>query len=430
MKKTSDLSILYIENDSKLQNEVSLHLKKIFSKVIPIHDASEGLLQYKKLKPDIVLTDLDFENISSFEMVVEMQDLNPDVSIIVLSKRNDDFDLLETLDLELVALLEKPLHFNSLNKALQKIIIQKPNKPKVQNTIPTKLEIPKRKEENKTQEKKEILRNAPEIQKEKPMEPVIVKTETKIQKSEIEEEKTQKKIEIPKIPEIDYTLCDEIFFTALNDKADVLCINSYKGLIISNNSKIIKFEHGLIMLQVTKTQLFSIIYERKVTLHINGKYISAKLFRINKEEGQIILKEPVLLNFKPRDKINKRLNVDKSFKVTMGFNNNHKELTATDVSINHLILESSTPLDIKSDTTVELTMAFEIDAPSSMIIDKNFTKVFAKGIIQRVDLLKNKQRIVIEHKIQTSGINVYKQYLQQREIGIITEFKSKMKNKL
>ena len=92
-------------------------------------------------------------------------------------------------------------------------------------------------------------------------------------------------------------------------------------------------------------------------------------------------------------------------------------------------------------TTVVITMGLTVDAKclvsfflaadfSPREIDKKFTKVFAKGVIQRVDLLKDKQRIVIEHKIQASGINVYKQYLQQREISIITEFKSKMKNKL
>ena len=58
-KRTSDLSVLYIESDLSLQKEISMHLKKIFSKVYQAFDGIDGLNQYKKNKPDIVLTDLN-----------------------------------------------------------------------------------------------------------------------------------------------------------------------------------------------------------------------------------------------------------------------------------------------------------------------------------------------------------------------------------
>jgi len=428
-KRKSTLSILYIEKDLKLQDEVSSHLKKIFSNVIQANDANEGLSQYKKNKPDIVLTDLDFTNINSFEMVVEMQDFNSEASIMVLSNRNDDFDLLETLDLGLEALIEKPLNFTILNKIFQSIILKKTKKSQTTKNKPLESSnITEAIKETTIKTKEKSIKKTISTSSEQIIVPKL--KEKKVKPKVIQEEEKIVQEKVVDIPRVDYSKCDKIILDAVNNQSDVLCINSYKGLIISNNSKIVEFKNGLFMLQVTKTQLFSIIHEKKVTLKIAEKYILAKLFRINKEKAQIILKEPVLLDFKPRDKTNKRLNVDSSFKITMGFNNSHKELKAIDVSSNHVILESEVPLDIKNNATVELTMGFEIDAPSSMILDKKFTKVFAKGIIQRVDQINNKQRIIIEHKIQASGINVYKQYLQQREINIITEFKTKMKNKL
>jgi len=92
-KRISDLSVLYVESDFTLQQKISLHLKKIFSKVYQAFDGLEGLNLSKKNKPDIIITDLNLSKKNAFEMIVDIQDLDPKVSIIVLSNKNSDFEL-------------------------------------------------------------------------------------------------------------------------------------------------------------------------------------------------------------------------------------------------------------------------------------------------------------------------------------------------
>ncbi len=432
-KRTSDLSILYVESDLSLQKEITLHLKKIFSKVFQAFDGITGLSEYKKIKPDIVLTDLNLSNKNAFEMIVDMQDLDSKVSIIVLSNKNDDFELLETLDLGIIALLQKPLHLTNLNRALQKVILLKPNKITPPKVVPPKPKEVKRKVIRPEPIKRKpitplSLKKLPEIKPVK-KEPIPVKP-IKIQpiKEEPAKIKPSKPQPLKVVPIIDYTQCNEIIASALEDKLNVTCVNNYKGLIISNNAEIITFDNKLFTLQVTKTQLFSIVHEKQIILAIRNQYILAKLFRVDKKNNQITLKNAQFIQYKPRDNTNKRITVDKSFKATIGYDNTHKELTPSDVSYDFIALESTEELDIKEDTAIELTMGFEIDAPSSLVNEKKFTKVFATGVVKRIHKLGNKQKVIIEHKIQKSGQNVYKKYLQQREINIINEFKMKMKS--
>lgn len=298
-KRTSDLSVLYVESDATLQKEISIHLKKIFSKVYQAFDALEGLNQCKKNKPDIVLTDLNLSKKNAFEMIVDMQDLDSKISIIVLSDKNSDFELLETLDLGIIALLQKPLQLSNLNRALQKVILLKPNK-----IVPVKVAAPKPIPKPKPITKPMVLKpiqTKKVVQKPVRLEPVVTKIIEKkpikkvpIKKEEIKtipskevapKAKPIKKTPIPVDPIIELEeKCNKIITSAIEYNLSVTCINSYKGLIISNNGEIVKFENKLLTLQVTKTQLFSTMHEKKIVLCIKNQYILAILSRVDKKK--------------------------------------------------------------------------------------------------------------------------------------------------
>ena len=426
-KRTSDLSILYVESDLSLQKNICLHLKKIFPKVYQAFDGIDGLSEFKKNKPDIVLTDLNLSKKNAFEMIVDIQDLDSKTSIIILSNKNDDFELLETLDLGIIALLKKPLNMSNLNRALQKVILLKPNKVKPK---PTKIEPIKPKPERIRPIKIEPIKIKPvkiELVKTEPVKikPIISKP-TKVEP--VKEKLIQNKPLKIEPTKTNSELCKTIIARALKDKTNLMCVNTYNGLVIKNEGKIIKFDNNLFTLQVTKAQLFSIVHEKHIIISIENKHILAKLFTVDKKNNRITLKSPQLIQYKQRDNSNKRITVDKSFKATIGYDNVQKEVTPIDVSYNSIAIETAESLEVKENALIELNMGFEIDAPSSLVNEKKFTKVFATGTIKRIQHINNKKRIIIEHKIQRSGQNVYKKYLQQREIGIIHEFKMRMKS--
>lgn len=444
-KRTSNLSVLYIESNLSLQEEISTHLKKIFSKVYQAYNGQEGLDQAIQNKPDLIVTDLNLSKKNSFEMIIDIQAQVPEVSIIVLSYKNSDFNLLETLDLGIVALLQKPLQLNNFNKALQKVILLKPNKIEVAK--PKEKSIPQK--ESKIEKIKDIpfksKMTIPEKIKRKPIKPAPLKKEPIAVKKEVirtlpekKKEEIQKPIPtqiaikkpivkaiVPK--KVLQVSCETHLLKAMNDKTKIICINSYKGLIINNEGILLKVQENVFTVQISKTQLVSVIYERQMIINIGKYYIQAKLIEIDKKRTSVTLANAQIIDYKERDATNKRITVDKSFKASIDFNNTHIELTPIDLSYRYISLETKDLFQIKVNTSIDLTMGFEIDGPSSLINEKKFTKVFATGTIKRIQNFNGKQKIIIEHLIQKSGQNVYKKYLQQRELSIINEFRMKLK---
>jgi len=429
-KRTSDLSILYIDNNTSLQAKISTHLKKIFSNVYQAYNGVEGLEKYKQTKPDIVLTDLNLLNKNAFEMIVEMQELQPKISVVVLSYRNSDFSLLETLDIGIVALLQKPVHFSSLNRALQKIILSKPNKIMAKKTIAKKI-IPtqiRAKQTSPVPEKKLAIVKAPLVKtapvKPKPIARVIKKEEN------ISKPKKVDSILVPEVKKEIPLLCSDILLSSLKNKEEITCINNYKGLVLNNNAPLLKVNKNIFTIQIPKTQLISILLEKQIIINIQKHYIKAKLIDVDKKNNIATFTNPIFLDFQQRDTLNKRIIVDKSFKASIGFNNMHIELIPMNISAGYINLQSNEPLDIKVNDTVDLTLGFEINGPSSLIVEKKFTKAFATGIVQRVQNINSKQEIIVKHTIRKAGQNIYRKYLQEREIEIINEFKMRMKRPL
>jgi len=407
--RTNHLTILYIERNVSLRRETNLHLTKIFENILNTSNGEDALALYKKYKPDIVITDLNLADYNAFEMIVEMQEINPNVSIIVLSYKNSDFELLETLDLGIVALLEKPLHLTNLTRALQKVILLKPKKIK-----PLKKEKP--------------IKITPTISK------VIKKIPKKINKNvepkkDIPSSNTVKKVVQEKIEpkKIQPPSARELIETAIDKKTTISCINNYKGITINYEGTIVQLQKNILIMQITKPQLIAVIYQKEIILNINKKYLRTKILDIDRKNNIVKLQIPYIIDYTQRDNKNKRISVDNSFKASIGYKKVHLELTPIDISYDYISLQTNEKVDIPKNTSIELTMGFEIDGPSSLVNEKKFTKIFATGTITRIEVLDEEQILIINHKIQKSGQSVFKKYLQQREIHIINEFKMRMK---
>jgi DNA-binding response OmpR family regulator len=351
---TTNLSILYIESDSTLQNKLGEYFNEIFSKVYQAFSTEEGLAKYEKYKPDIVLTDLTPSKTSAFEMILAIQDINQNANILTLSKINDDYELLKSFDVGLIEMLVKPLDFEILKKALQKAS---------QIT------------------KKNIVDNE--------LENLIVDT--------------------------------------INKDKYVDFINNYKGLYLHSKEKIIKFDNNRLEIKVNRSQLISAIHEKKLIIVIDNKLILSKLVRVDKKNGILILSSPILLDHDARDPKNKRLDVDDKFKTSISSKGKHIDVEPLNISYNYLAVKTKNILTLAKNDTIELALGFEINGPSSFVHEKKFTKIFAKGEIQRLENFGNFQKLIIKITVNKAGENVFKNYLKQRELEIINEFKMRMK---
>ena len=114
----NDKTILYIEKDENLQKNFGIYLKKTFKDFYQASDGLEGYNIYKKNKPDVILMDLSLDKKDAIELLADIQNEGYSGFIIVLSQYNENYSLLQSLDMGLSGVFLKPMSFSKLENNL------------------------------------------------------------------------------------------------------------------------------------------------------------------------------------------------------------------------------------------------------------------------------------------------------------------------
>lgn len=116
------LSIMYIEDDDSIRNNIKNTLDLIFKKVITFANAEDAWLQYKQEKPDIILSDINLPCMNGIEFSKLVRNEDYDVPIILLSAYTNKEILLEATKLRLVNYIVKPVSFDELYASFESAI--------------------------------------------------------------------------------------------------------------------------------------------------------------------------------------------------------------------------------------------------------------------------------------------------------------------
>jgi len=131
MKFIKNISVLYVEDHEDIRKEIVSTLENKVKKLFVASDGEEGLLLYKKHKPDVIITDINMPKMTGIEMAKEIRELNDEVSIIVISAYNDSSFLSQAIDFGVNNFLVKPLDliklFKNLGKVAKTITLEKEN---------------------------------------------------------------------------------------------------------------------------------------------------------------------------------------------------------------------------------------------------------------------------------------------------------------
>jgi DNA-binding response OmpR family regulator len=212
-----------------------------------------------------------------------------------------------------------------------------------------------------------------------------------------------------------------------NKKQSISLINFYKGIPVDNEAHIVKINEDELILKVLKIQLIAIKYEHNTVIRVNqsDKYIKSILLHLDQKNNLITLVKPQYFNYKKRDKENKRVLIDTSFKI--GLRHHTKSILAKslDVSFTSISMISDKPCDdyLQTDDEVDLTIGFKIKAKNSLIQTDLVTKVFAKGKIVRTAPYLTQTKIVLSIEIEKSSQSTFIKYLKQRELETILELR-------
>lgn len=122
------LSLLYVEDDEDIRNELAEILELEFGNLYVAKDGEEGLKLFQSHSPDIVVSDIQMPKLDGLQMCEEIRKLDPDVPIIITTAFNDPSFLIKAIDIGVDKYVVKPIQLKQLEDTLvrcSKLVFQK-----------------------------------------------------------------------------------------------------------------------------------------------------------------------------------------------------------------------------------------------------------------------------------------------------------------
>ena len=115
----NDTTVMYVEDDLATQKLIKKILNRHCKEVFVANDGAEGLALYKKIHPNIVISDIVMPNMNGMEMSEKIRELNPKQIISLFTAYNEPEFKKKASELNIDAYIMKPLDekqfFSSLN---------------------------------------------------------------------------------------------------------------------------------------------------------------------------------------------------------------------------------------------------------------------------------------------------------------------------
>ena len=118
--KIKDMTLLYIEDDSEIQNYLAEFLERYTPNLHLAQSAEEGKELYEKIKPNIILLDINLPGKSGIDFARELRTHDKNTRIVISTAYTDKDFLLTAIELELTRYLVKPVTSIDLMEALSK----------------------------------------------------------------------------------------------------------------------------------------------------------------------------------------------------------------------------------------------------------------------------------------------------------------------
>lgn len=126
IKLSKALSILYVEDDAVIRDEMFEILEDFFKVVILAENGNDGLEKFEQFKketgnyPDIIITDIHMPKSNGVEMSKKVLARNAEQLIIILSAHNESHYLLDLINMGIEHYLVKPVRSEHLLQTLHR----------------------------------------------------------------------------------------------------------------------------------------------------------------------------------------------------------------------------------------------------------------------------------------------------------------------
>jgi len=117
-------TILVIEDDKAVRVTLAQALTRLNFRVVPANGLEDGVERFHSSSPDLVIIDIHLPQADSYQALQQLQDLAPDLPIIVLADRGNSEDLMRALRLGvsdyLILPLDDAMLEHSINNSLRR----------------------------------------------------------------------------------------------------------------------------------------------------------------------------------------------------------------------------------------------------------------------------------------------------------------------
>ena len=145
--KLKRFSILYVEDSKTMRRYVHDILNDLVKEIHLAKDGKEGIDQYLKLKPDIIISDINMPNIDGLQMSKMIKNSDKEKPIILLTGFDKPENLKQAIKIGINSFVSKPIKDNELIKALTAVA----------NELQNKIDAQKLKELESQQEKIDLI---------------------------------------------------------------------------------------------------------------------------------------------------------------------------------------------------------------------------------------------------------------------------------
>jgi diguanylate cyclase (GGDEF)-like protein len=120
VKFTKKLKVLYVEDNQEAREAVLDLIKNFFQYIEVAVDGKDGLDKFNNGEFDLVITDIRMPKMDGVEMIVEIKEVEPNISVIVATAHKETDLLIDCIKIGVDGYLLKPINF----KQLKKVVIQ------------------------------------------------------------------------------------------------------------------------------------------------------------------------------------------------------------------------------------------------------------------------------------------------------------------